>query len=1198
MGTNWTKEQARAIVDKGNNILVAAAAGSGKTTVLVERMIRKIIDEKVDIDNILVVTFTNAAASEMRERILNALYKEIDKDPMNTRLRKQIVLLNKASICTIDSFCLDVIRNNFFEIGISSNFRIADNTELELLKQETLEETFEEMYVSSDEKFYKLLELYSGYKDDDELKKIILKVHDYIQSVPFPEDWLEEKINAFKPNNIKDFTETVWGNILIKEFKDDIQNQINVLKKERIKLSRFEELSKYELIISDDIMQLEELTKSDDLWDELYEKVYKIKFKTWSSDKKITNPQKDETKDVRDAVKRKIKNKINKTFLYNTEDALNDIQEMYPILENIKYVVLKFTEKFAEKKSNKNVMDFSDIEHYALKILLRKNENGQYEKTEVAKRYEEKFVEIAIDEYQDSNLVQEYILNSISNNKNIFMVGDVKQSIYRFRQARPELFLEKYEKYGIETNQYGQKIKLFENFRSRENILQLTNLIFEDIMSKDFGEIQYNKDEYLNCSANYEEPENTNISYGGKAELHIIDLKKEEPVDDEEDEDDDEKQEEELDKQLIEKTEIEAKYVAKKIQELINSKYQVYDRKKGYRDIQFRDIVILLRATANVANIFEKELQNLEIPVFSDQSESYLDSIEIQTVIALLKIIDNPYRDIPLVTVMRSFIGEFTDNELIEIRLTKQDGYYYEAVTESLKSEKISVDLKNKIQDFLEKISKWREEEKYIPLNELIWKIYNETDYMNYVTLMPNGEIRKANLKMLFDRAKEYEKISFKGLFNFIRYLERIRNNNSDLSSAKLIGENENVVRIMSIHKSKGLEFPVAFISRTDKKFNQRDLSENILLHQDIGFGPKYINYERKIEYTTAAKEAIKIKTKDESIAEEMRILYVALTRAKEKLIITGIENDLEKSMQEKKELLKIYEKENGKINHLLLKKYISYLGWLELVYLNHENIEEYIKLNTISSDDILNEDNTNEKEENKLIEDENIDYEKIGRILNWKYKYEEMTKLQSKMSVTKIKELKNNKQEHKVIPIKPKFMSNKEKITGAELGTVVHFILQKLDFRRDYSKKELTEFIEKLCAKQIITEQQKISINIEKIYEIITSEFMQKIHKAKAIYKEMPFYTYVDTKEIYETQNSENILVQGIIDLYYIDENDKITLVDYKTDYVKDERELIDKYKIQLEIYKKALEESLKTKVEDVYIYSIYLNSPCKINF
>lgn len=1193
MANKWTNEQLSAITQKGNNILVAAAAGSGKTTVLVERIIRKIINDNVDIDKILVVTFTNAAASEMRERILTALYKQIDEDPLNQRLRKQIVLLNKASICTIDAFCLDIIRNNFFEIGASSNFRIADNTELELLKQEAIEETFEELYLENDDEFNKLIELYAGYKDDENLKNIILKIHNYIQSAPFPEDWLEEQIEKFNMSDIEDFSQTEWGKIILKNFRDEVLNSIQILESSKHQLDMITELSKFSLVVADDINQLKFLEQNWDNWERAYEIANNLKFKTWPTDKKVVSNLKEDTKKARDNVKKRISKAISQTFIYNTEEAVEDINAMYPILKKIKDVTLKFMEKFSEKKSNKNIMDFSDIEHYALKILLKKDENGIYQKTEVAKKYEEKFNEIAIDEYQDSNLVQEYILTSISNGKNIFMVGDVKQSIYRFRQAKPELFLDKYQKYGLEPNEYGQKIKLFKNFRSRENILDTTNLIFSDIMSADFGEIEYDESEYLNLGATYEEP-TENVEFAGKTELDIIDLKKEENEDGEEIEEDNSSE-------LLEKTEIEAKFVANRIQELIKSKYQVYDRKTGYRDITYKDIVILLRATSNTANVFEKELLNLNIPVFSDQAENYLESIEIRTITSLLKIIDNPYRDIPLVTVMRSIIGNFTDNELIEIRLTQNEGYFYDSLKEAKISPKIDSKLKEKVTNFLDKLNKWREEERYLPLNEFIQKIYEETDYYNYVRLMPNGQVRKANLKMLLDRAKDYEKISFKGLFNFIRYLEKVKSSNSDLSSAKVIGENENVVRIMSIHKSKGLEFPVAIISRTDKKFNQKDLNESILLHQDIGFGMQYINYDRKIEYTTATKEAIKIKTKEESIAEEMRILYVALTRAKEKLIITGVENDFTKSIEQKKELLEIYEKENDKINHLVLKKYLSYLEWVELVYLNHKDIENQITLNKIAKKDVLKAEENQEEQEKKDIElPEKIDYEKINEILNWQYKYKEMTNIQSKMSVTKIKELKNSEaQNQQHIEIKPKFMLDKTKVSSAERGTITHLILQKLDFTKEYSREELAQFVNNLCTKNIITQIQKDSINIDKIYQIINTQFIKNLKNAKEIKKETPFYTYINTKEIYNTQNSENILVQGIIDLYYINQQNEVILVDYKTDYVEGSgEELIDKYKVQLEIYKKALEESLKEKVKHVYIYSIYLNKEIEITF
>ena len=1197
MAREWTEEQLKAIKDKNSNILVSAAAGSGKTTVLVERMIRKIIDDGIDIDKILVVTFTNSAASEMRERILNALYEKIDNNPNDLRLRKQIVLLNKASICTIDSFCLDIIRNNFFEIGVSSNFRIADPNELELLKQEALESCLEKLYIEDNENINALVESYAGYKDDEDLKSLILKVYDFIQSCPFPEDWLQEKLELLEQRE-DDFAKSLWGKILIKDFDDEIKNCINTLKVAKAKVERWPELIKYNLILEDDIFNLESLLPDTLSWDEKYNLAHGLKnsYKKWVGEKKVNNQDKDEAKTVRDAVKERVKNKIDKTFNSNSNEAYQDIEDMYPTLKALVNIVLDFSKKYLELKTEKNVMDFSDIEHFALQILLRKDENGNYVKTEVAKKYEERFEEIAIDEYQDSNDVQESILKAVSNGNNIFMVGDVKQSIYKFRQARPELFIDKYEKYSLNTkNEYGEKIKLYKNFRSRKNILDITNLLFENIMSKDFGEIEYNNEEYLNYAATYFDKTNDIETI---AELDIIDSKEEEPsyIFDEDVKEDDENNVTQ-DEEPVEKAELEAKFVAQRIRKLIKDKYQVYDsEKETLRDARYKDIVILMRATSNYSEIFEKELTKLEIPVFSDVAESYLDTIEIQTIINLLKIIDNPRRDIPLVTVMRSFIGGFTDNELLEIRLLSKDGLYYDALKMCISSNEINEKLKTKVNDFLEKLDRWREEEKYIPLNDLIWKIYTETDYLNYVTLMPNGKIRKENLKMLLERAKEYEKVSFKGLFNFIRYLERIKSSNSDLSSAKLISENEDVVRIMSIHKSKGLEFPITIISGADRKFNEKDFSEKLLLHHELGFGPQYINYKRQITYTTAAKEAVKIKAKDEMIAEEMRILYVALTRSKEKLIITGTEKDLNNKLEKQKEMLDIYEKENGKINHLILKKFKTYLGWLELNYLSQSKENPVISLNIVSPQEILKNDKPETKTK-KQLDYSIIDTSKVNKILNWEYAYKNSTNIQSKMSVTKIKELKSVKSQEFKKEFIPNFMKE-EKITAAEKGTLMHLVLQKLDLKKSYSMKEIESFVNNLYEKGIINKLQKDNVNTKKIYEIINSEFMKRVANASEIHKEMPFYTYIPANEVYDIEEKDNILVQGIIDLYFIDEAGKLVLVDYKTDYVQNKEELIEKYKVQLEIYKKALEESLGKKVDEVYLYSIFFNEELKVEF
>lgn len=675
----------------------------------------------------LVVTFTNAAAAEMRSRIMDAIYKYLDEHPEDEHMQKQTILMGKSNICTIHSFCLEVIKNYFYEIEVSPNCKIGDQSEVDLLKEEVLEDIFEEKYENNDEKFLNLINTYTNYRDDNTLKEIILNIHKYIMSNPFPKEWLEENIEKlnFEDNLDIDFSTTIWGKILLIEFKDEIYSYILQLKSIRESLNKYVELDSYSQTILFDIEKLEELYSNLDNWDKCYKIANELKWDTWPRNSKITIEEKNIAKDRRDAIKDKFKAVKNKILICDSKQALSDINDMYKIMYSIKEIVIEFSNKYSKAKQERNIIDFNDIEHFALQILLKK-ENGKYTKTQVAKDYTEKFCEIAIDEYQDSNLVQEYILTSISKGNNIFMVGDVKQSIYKFRGGKPELFLDKYQKYKLKEKKEENdnlKIQLFKNFRSRKNILDITNMVFENVMSKELGDIDYNENEYLNLGANYEELDNKNCA--GKAELQIIDLKEQE---DEEVLKDDEKELENMDNLLI-----EAKFVASKIQDLINSKYQVYDKKCGFRNITYKDIVILLRSTATPAPIYEKALNDLQIPVFSDTGSQYLESVEIETIMAVLKIIDNPMQDIPLVTVLRSSIGGFSDNELMQIKINgykKEQKYFYETLLEAKNKDK---SLSLKIEGFLKKIEHFRTLKEYLPLDELIWQIYLDTGYYNYV---------------------------------------------------------------------------------------------------------------------------------------------------------------------------------------------------------------------------------------------------------------------------------------------------------------------------------------------------------------------------------------------------------------------------------------------------------------------------------
>ena len=1251
---------------------------------LVERIINKAINENIDIDKLLVVTFTNAAASEMRERVLDAIYKKLDEDPENENLQRQITLLNMASICTIDSFCLDVVKNNFYELeNVSPNFRIADTPEIELLKQEILDELFENKYLSEDKDFTKLINTYTSYRDDTPLKDLILSIYSYISSSPYPLKWLNEKIEMFniKDELDKDFSQTPWGKVLLEEMDEELTDDLVILE-DTVKGMEYEkELEIFKQIIESDIKQLTTLKENLNDWNKAYEIVQNIKFLSWSR-KKVESEIKEEAKKIRDSVKDKFKKKAGKIFVSDSRQSNQDIFDMYDILKKLENLIIEFDEIFSKRKREKNIVDFTDIEHFALNILVKDveittDENGQKHekiiKTEVAKKYTEKFEEIAIDEYQDSNLVQEFILSSISRGNNMFMVGDVKQSIYRFRQAMPKLFLEKYETYGTVQNCFinmsnnvekqnltkkdsksetnldcpncltGRKIQLFKNFRSRDNVLDFTNLIFENIMSTKLGEVDYNEDEYLNFGAE----DYKKIEQNLKTEIDIIDVKTEEENEEDSqecsnkyyensDDFDDEDVENVDELEHLENIEIEAKYVANKIKKLIDSKYQVYDRKKEiFRDITYKDIVIFLRSTKDKASIYEQELIKLDMPVFADSNQEYLDSIEIQTIMSLLKIIDNPMQDIPLVTVLRSNIGKFTDNELVEVRLSdKYDNFYY-----CMQKAKVDVNarLKEKIEKFLDQIDTWRKEQEYLALDELIWKIYSDTGYYNYVGLMPNGNLRQANLKMLFERAKKYETVSFKGLYNFINFIEKLKINSGDLSSAKIIGENDDVIRIMSIHKSKGLEFPIVFLANSNKQFNEQDIRKNpVLLHQDLGIGAKYINYNAQVQYDTLTREAIKNVIRNENISEEMRILYVALTRAKEKLIITGISKDYSKQLEDIEQQKNIYARKDGKINPILVKKYKDYLDWILLVYLYEQsNTEDLLELNRIEPSSILGNKKQEKEQENtsqNVIEmlNENSNKKDINQIkeqIEYEYPDKLSIDIPTKSSVTKIKQMKqkqlgvdfesldneeftetndktgennDNTDKANVTFEKPKFLQDEKetKITSAQKGTLIHLCLQKLNPKEDYDLEKIKSLIQNLEMNKIITEKESKAINPNKILQFTKSEIWKQLKNAKEYYQEKPLYINVPASRIYDEDIKENILVQGIIDLYFVNENGQIVLVDYKTDYVESgkEFELVGKYKSQLNLYKQALENALGTKVEKVYIYSVYLGKEIEI--
>jgi ATP-dependent helicase/nuclease subunit A len=906
----WTREQLEAITESGRNLLVAAAAGAGKTAVLVERIIRRITDrdDPVDIDSLMVVTFTNAAATEMRERIGDALEKALDRNPGSTRLQRQLSLLSKATITTMHSFCLEVIRNNFHRIDIDPGFRVADETETVLMKLEALEEMFEGLYEDPSEEFLNLVEWCGGRKDDRALQQLVLWLYDFVQSYPWPEDWLREKSESFNLPQGADFGNTEWAKVLAGSARIELEGMLDKMKEAVgiIRVSRG--LEPYIDRYLEDFKNIESLISlTEGEWDRLRKAFLAMEFGSLPRrGKQADETEKGRVTALRNGVKAGIKKMKEELFALTPEEAADDIRRMYPFIKCLSGLVTAFGRKYSAKKREKSVLDFNDLEHYCLEALTERDSEGGIVPSEAAMMYRERFKDILVDEYQDSNLVQEVIVNTISGKENegprVFVVGDVKQSIYRFRQARPELFLSKYKSYSAETGSKDRKIMLYRNFRSREDIINAVNLVFGRIMSVTVGELDYTAEEALNPGAEYPAPAEGDKEIGGPAELHIIDRADDamkEVLTPEEEYDGDEAL---LGEDEPDAVQSEAILIARRIRELVEPPagtppLRVYDRRLGsYRDAQYRDIVVLLRATRDWAEVFMEEFSLAGIPVYADTSTGYFQAAEIQVMISLLQIIDNPMQDIPLLAVLKSPVGAFTPEELMNIRLHDREVPFYMAMKGLAENDGGST--ADKAADFLDRLDGWRERARNMSTDELIWYLFSDTNYYSFAGAMPGGLQRQANLRMLYERARQYEETSYRGLFNFINFINSLKSGSGDLGSARMLGENENVVRVMSIHKSKGLEFPVVIVAGCGKSFNFQDMNRRLLVHHDLGFGPDYVDPEKRIAYPTLAKQALRCKLKLETLSEEMRILYVAFTRAREKLIVTGSVRNLEKAAE------------------------------------------------------------------------------------------------------------------------------------------------------------------------------------------------------------------------------------------------------------------------------------------------------------
>ena len=1260
METKWTDEQLLAIETRGKNLLVAAAAGSGKTAVLVERIIKIITDDNnpVDIDKLLVVTFTNAAASEMRERIGDAISKKLEEMPDSKMLQRQLALLNKSNITTIHSFCLDIIKNNFHLIDLDPGFRIGDETECTLIKQDVLIELFEDKYDKEDEDFLNLIEAYCTNRDDERLKEIVLKLYNFSMSGPWPSVWLREKAQEFNINSLDELEKASWYKVLKESLYLDLNNAKNGLD-EAIKICEEDsDLAPYLLTLKPELNGIENAINSLNLdLEQIYKAVKDIEFayRIKTVKKGIGDElDKKKVKSLRDDVKKKINQIKGGVFSVSLDETLNGIKNMYPIIKSLTELVIEFSDRYVKKKMERVILDFNDLEHLCLKILTCNDENGEVYASSVAQKFREKFEEVLVDEYQDSNNVQETIISMVSrkdlDNPNVFMVGDVKQSIYRFRQAKPELFLEKYNSYSEEDNKKNRKIMLYKNFRSREEVIKGVNFIFKSLMSKTVGELDYTDKEALNLGASYDEINKDNVYFqdnefidldkievSGALELHILD--KSSDFEDGKNEINDEDDKENDNEEDLSAVAIEARIIAKRIKELINPSdgkcFMVFDKNLNrYRKITYKDIVILLRSTKNWADTIVEELSFGGIPVYADINTGYFQTIEIRTIMSLLHIIDNPMQDIYTIASMRSPIFAFTSEELADIRILNRDNYFYlnvKDIAEDVYDERINKSLKDKCVYFIEKIGSWREKSLYMPIDEFLWYLYSDTSYYGYVGAMVNGIQRQANLRILFQRAKQYEQTSFKGLFNFINFINKLRKSSGDLGTAKILGENEDVVRIMSIHKSKGLEFPVVFLSGCGKQFNLRDINDSLLFHEELGIGADCIDIKKRIRYTTLQKYAIKKKFELETLSEEMRILYVALTRAKEKLIITGSSYNLQKDIDA---CYKAGVKGFNKVIPSELLKQKSYLKWIMTALIKHKDGDilrqgknEFVeisddlsswKINFHKKSDFGTE-NVEDSIEKKNISILSLNYsnfevdEEIRKRLEFRYKYRDVCSVPSNISVSDIKKAEEEIFEPQAENLfseeknrkKPRFIMEEKGLSKAEKGTAMHFVMQKLDLNKVNLLNEIKEQIKNMFEKGLITKDEEESINIFKIQKFFKSNLGQRLLKAykenKQVFRELPFITEIPVKRIKKDLidkifNNEKLRLQGIIDCFF-EEDDGIVLLDYKTDYVENgkEKEILDKYRVQIDLYTETLERVIGKKVKERYLYLFGIDKEVK---
>ncbi len=1228
MTAKWTDEQQQAINERGKDILVSAAAGSGKTAVLVERIVNRILDKEhpVDIDRLLIVTFTKAAAAEMRERIRNSLYEHAQLDPGNEQLQRQLVLVNNAKISTMDSFCQQVLRNHFQEAKVDPSFRVVqdDGGEEKLLEQDTVKEVVDEAYEKMSENFAEFLEQFTTGREDEEVEADILDLYHFAQGQPFPEDWLDDCAAMYSDEAFRFLTdENLPSPAWIKSAESDTAVR---LKKIERQLNKALEISgktdgpkSYETSLRGALEMLGHFMEGSsyafyakNIWP--VTDLGKIGTVSKKQEASVSKEKKDQVCAIWKKCGKDFKSLRDDYYYEDPADLKEELLKSGVALRELIRLTKDFMGRLNKKKAERKVLDFDDMEHLTLQTLMKRDPEDpkSFIQSEVALEYARTFEEVITDEYQDISLVQERILALVSGKgekaHNRFMVGDVKQSIYGFRQARPDLFEEKFDQYPKSDN--ACRIDLNSNFRSRRQVIDSVNGIFGKIMTKPVGKIAYDDDARLYFGAAYPEKEEEADPY--ETELLITEKK----TDGEDSSPDKEST----------KQEREAAMAGRRIKELVG-KLKILDKEsQELRPARYGDIVILLRTAKGWAEPFGEVLQGMGIPCHNESREGYFSAAEIRVVLSYLEILDNPLQDIPLAAVLKSPIGKLTDEELSAIRLCGEECQavsFYDCCRAYMEKPTDAVKTKEKLENFFTAFEQLRAKAEYTPIHQLLWELLDVTGYGAYASALPAGRQRKANLDMLVEKAIDYEKTSYRGLYHFVRYIENIQKYKIDYGEANMDTEPGNCVRIMTIHHSKGLEFPVVFVCGLEKQFNDLDLNSSVLKHPKWGIACSYVEHKGGenplMRWPTLLKRQIRQELKSENRGEEIRLLYVAMTRAKEKLILSASVDSYEKQIAKWKEIDADIKEEGTTLSYDQILSASSYLDWVVPAYLNCFGEEKIQMLSPVLEQ---------EKKENEKAEDRSLldslthmkpdvchsesagDY--LKRVIDYSYPYEFALDFPGKLTVTELKKDSQRLEEDdareiypakSADPIIPKFMKTDEesesgggKISGAERGTAYHTFMENLDYSR---KEDLQSQLKELASCGKLSEEEKNSICLSDITVFLGSDIGRRMEKAAhdgTLLREQPFVLGVPAGDVYQKEElskagaEEIILVQGIIDAFFT-EDEKITIVDYKTDKVSDKEELIGRYKAQLGYYKRALEQIKKLPVVDAIIYSFSLN-------